>query len=98
MTLCPPVVDRDVPTLDVTSFGEALQDSGDDLSVSFRSSAAEEPDHRCSPLLRARRERPCSRRAAERDQQFPPSDGDCHTPLPCEVRKRQRYHATHVLS
>src|SRR6516162_2373579 len=34
----------------------------------------------------ARRERP-SRRTAERDQQFPPSDGDCHTPLPREVRK-----------
>src|SRR5262249_3452289 len=37
-------------------------------------------------LMRARRERPRGR-AAERDQQFPPSDGDCHTPLPCEVRK-----------
>src|SRR6516165_7710472 len=37
-------------------------------------------------LLRARRERPRGR-AAECDQQFPPSDGDCHTPLPCEVRK-----------
>jgi hypothetical protein len=30
--------------------------------------------------------RPTSR-AAECDQQFPPSDGDCHTPLPREVRK-----------
>src|SRR5215813_7204283 len=38
-------------------------------------------------LLRARRERPRDRRAAECSQQFPPSDGDCHTPLPCEVRK-----------
>src|SRR5262252_4480072 len=38
-------------------------------------------------LLRARHERPCSRRAAECGQQFPPSDVDCHTPLPCEVRK-----------
>src|SRR5262249_42054973 len=37
--------------------------------------------------LRARRERPCSRRAAECGQQFPPSDGDCHRPLPCEVRE-----------
>src|SRR5262249_59673378 len=27
------------------------------------------------------------RRAAKCGQQFPPSDGDCHTPLPCEVRK-----------
>jgi hypothetical protein len=39
-------------------------------------------------LLRARRERPRCRRADECDQQFPPSDGDCHTPLPCEVRER----------
>src|SRR5499427_7833515 len=37
-------------------------------------------------LLRARRERPRGR-AAERSQQFPPSEGDCHTPLPCEERK-----------
>jgi hypothetical protein len=35
-------------------------------------------------LLRARRERPSRRRAAEGSQQFPPSDGDCHTPLPRE--------------
>ena len=38
-------------------------------------------------LLRARRERPRRRRAAECDQQFSSSDGDCHTPLPREVRK-----------
>ena len=38
-------------------------------------------------LLRARRERPRHCRAAECSQQFPPSDGDCHTPLPREVRK-----------
>jgi len=38
-------------------------------------------------LLRPRRERPRGSRAAECGQQFPPSDGDCHTPLPCEVRK-----------
>ena len=44
------------------------------------------PYHR-RRLLRARRERPRCRRAAECSQQFPPSDGDCHTPLPCEVRK-----------
>src|SRR5262245_60694872 len=48
-------------------------------------------------LMRARRERPRGQRAAERDQQLPPSDGDCHTPLPREVR-RERYHATSVLS
>jgi hypothetical protein len=37
--------------------------------------------------LRARGERPRNCRAAECGQQFPPSDGDCHTPLPREVRK-----------
>src|SRR5262249_11650606 len=47
-------------------------------------------------LLRARRERPL-RRAAKCSKKFPPSDGDCHTPLPCEVR-RERYHATSVQS
>ena len=34
-------------------------------------------------LLRVRRERPGCR-AAECSQQFPPSDSDCHTPLPRE--------------
>src|SRR6516162_10869523 len=38
-------------------------------------------------LLRARRERPRGRRPAECGQQFPPSDSDCHTPLPCEARE-----------
>jgi len=41
-----------------------------------------------SNLLRACRERPRHRRAAECGQQFPLSDGDCPTPLPCEVRNR----------
>src|SRR6516225_636906 len=45
------------------------------------------PHRRAIGLLRARRERPRRRRAAERGQQFPPCDGDSHTPLPCEVRK-----------
>src|SRR5262249_31342955 len=39
------------------------------------------PDtRRLAPLLRPRRKWPRRCRA----QQFPPSDGDCHTPLPCE--------------
>ena len=49
--------------------------------------SADETDHRHCRLLCACRERPRRRRAAERSQQFPPSDGNCHTPLPCEVRK-----------
>src|SRR5215472_1892608 len=48
--------------------------------------ADEHTDASLSKLLCTRRERP-RRRAAECGQQFPPSDDDCHTPLPCEVRK-----------
>jgi hypothetical protein len=45
----------------------------------------QEPDRRhLARLLRPRRERPHHRRAAKCGQQFPPSDGDCHAPLPCE--------------
>src|SRR5262249_58283365 len=40
-------------------------------------------------LLRPRRERPRNRPPAECGQQFPPSYGDCHTPLPREVRKEK---------
>jgi len=41
-----------------------------------------------SPAAAARApQRPRDGRAAECGQQFPPSDGDCHTPLPREVRK-----------
>ena len=35
----------------------------------------------------ASRQRRRDSSAAKCDQQFPPSDDDCHTPLPCEVRK-----------
>jgi hypothetical protein len=55
-------------------------------------------DHWNRRLLRVRRERQRSRRAAKCGQQFPPSNGDCHTPLPREVRKDDEYHATNVLS
>src|SRR5215471_10283934 len=48
---------------------------------------ADTADYRHRRLLRACRERPCGRRAAACGQQFPPSDCDCHTPLPREVRK-----------
>jgi len=46
----------------------------------------------------SRRERPRRRRAAEWNQQFPPSDGDCHTPLPVRGAQTQRYHAISVQS
>ena len=51
----------------------------DCCSGSFRSCVHEHADApHALGLLRARRERPCRRCAAECGQQFPPSDGDCH--------------------
>jgi hypothetical protein len=35
-------------------------------------------------LLRVRHERPCSRRAAERSDEFAPSKANAHLALPCE--------------
>src|SRR5262249_18691624 len=56
--------------------------------IVVRGSRPDVPDtRRLARLLRSRSARPSHRAAAECGQQFPPSDGDCHTPLPCEVRK-----------
>src|SRR6516162_243127 len=56
--------------------------------IVVRGSRPDVPDtRRLARLLRARSERPSSGSPAECGQQFPPSDADCHTPLPCEVRK-----------
>src|SRR5215469_17984925 len=85
----PAVVDLQVLTDCPTQFAKALLEGrGASLSLRIVCSRQHErsnPPHPCR--LCARRERPCRRRTAERGQQFPPSDGDCHTPLPCEVRK-----------
>src|SRR5262249_21783980 len=59
--------------------------------LNFRVSLGPRHQHTDPPhsigLLRACRERPQHRRAAKSGQQFPPFHGDCHTPLPCELRK-----------
>jgi len=67
---------------------QTLADDRDERGVGRRRTDAEQANYRHGALLlRARRERPGGCRAAECDQQFPPSDADCHTLLPCEVRK-----------
>src|SRR5262249_28938307 len=78
---------------DVFAFQESI------LPQSFDEGRARRGDRNCrivgrkadpiyfSALLRTRSERPRRRRAAECGQHFPPSDGDCHTPLPREARK-----------
>src|SRR5262249_11357582 len=83
----PAIRDHDALALDIAGLFESLAKGADAFREPVRRYAAEKPDHRDGRLLRMRRERPRRRRTAECDQQFPPSDGDCHTPLPCEVRK-----------
>jgi hypothetical protein len=68
------------------SVSEAFAEGGRFLRGANSRRAVDEPNYRHSRLLRTRRERPRGR-AAECGQQFPPSDGDCHTPLQCEVRR-----------
>src|SRR5262249_43739301 len=86
LILRPAILDRQILAFDVPAFADALPECGHKTCSVGGRRAAEEPDYRHRWLLLcARRERPRGR-AAER-QQFPPPDGDCHTRLPCEVRK-----------
>src|SRR6516165_416902 len=55
---------------------ETLKKCGLNWGVSVLRRAVEKANHRHGPR----------RRTAECGQQFPPSDGERHTPLPCEVR------------
>src|SRR5215475_5158164 len=89
---CPPIEARvsahcldPLPNRNVTNSRPTRPACPCESSMSFR--PGQESDHRHRRLLPPRRERPRRRRAAECDQQFPTSDGDCHTPLPREVRK-----------
>src|SRR5262249_47997880 len=80
------VVEGEVAALLVTEFGHPPEKVGVDRRVPGLNANKSEPRH--LRLLRTRRERQRDRRrAAEGSQQFPSSDGDCHTPLPREARK-----------
>jgi hypothetical protein len=87
LTLRPAIFNGDVAAFEITRLAEAAAEGGHHVCVWLRRGAMEKSDHRQRRLLRARRERPRCRGAAECGQQFPSSDGDRHTPLPCEVRK-----------
>src|SRR5262249_7258644 len=88
-SLRPAILDDEVATLGPAEFAQPLQKSSDPtaLGCGHRYRAQEPDGGQLSRLLRARRYWPRCRPEAECDQQFPPSDGDCHTPLPREVRK-----------
>src|SRR5262245_42963982 len=64
--LRPAILDRHVLALGITAFTNALPECGHKICTISRLRDAEEPDHRHRRLLRARRERPCRCRAAEK--------------------------------
>ena len=67
------------------AIGRARADFGGRFDpAEWRTGLLSSPIMETNAGLPARRERPRDGRAAECGQQFPPSDGDCHAPLPCE--------------
>src|SRR5262249_12870332 len=88
LTVEPVVLHSHVLAFETTRFTEPFKKRGGLALGRTGRHTADKADYRHCRLLRARRERPRDRRAAECSQQFPPSEGGCHTPLPCEVRRR----------
>src|SRR5215831_18942447 len=89
----PVILDGYVLATDVTGFSKPVAERIRKARQSIRRPAIDEPDHRHRRLLRACREGPSGRRAAECSQQCAPSDGDWHTPLRARC-VREGYHAT----
>src|SRR5262249_3419584 len=83
----PAVIDLDVLSFDIAGFAKALAKCCQRARLRGGSAPGEKANNRHSRPRRPRPKRPRRRRAAECSQQVPPSDGDCHTPLPCEVRE-----------
>jgi hypothetical protein len=63
-------LDRDILAVDKPRFGQAFAERGGEMRNCRRSIGAEEPDHRHRVLLRARRERPHGRHAAEKGDEL----------------------------
>src|SRR5262249_10539833 len=70
-SLCPANFDRDIATIDPTKFAQPPNESGKQLAAARRRGRAQEPNGRqLAHLLRARRERPRGRRAAEKHDEL----------------------------
>src|SRR5262245_55529173 len=66
------IFDHDVLALDETCFLQALTEGGHEVHSVSERGVPQEPDHRHLRLLRAHRERPRSRRAAEQRDELAP--------------------------
>jgi len=62
---CPAILDREVATIDPSEFTQPLHKSGNPLALDRRRGAQEPDGRQFARLLRARRERPRGRHAAE---------------------------------
>jgi hypothetical protein len=64
MTIRPAVFDRKVLTFEKTRFLQTFAECSQKVLGALRGRTSEKTDHRNRPPLRARRHRPCCRRAA----------------------------------
>ena len=78
------VFDHDVLALDEACFLQALTEGGHEVHSVSERGVPQEPDHRHLRLLRARRERPGNRRAAEQRDEIAP----LHCPVPPVLRPK----------
>src|SRR5262249_61069736 len=72
LILCPAVYDRHVLALDIAGVFQALAKCAQKARVGVRQCGVEDPDPRHRALLRARRERPSRRCAAENHDKLAP--------------------------
>src|SRR5262249_8123488 len=70
LILSPTIFDYNIAAIDETGFAETLTKCRGEMGACIGSALMEKPDHRHRRLLRARRERPRRRRAAEQRYEF----------------------------
>src|SRR5262249_39773239 len=96
-SLQPVIFDRRVLAFDCAGLAEALAERSNVARSDTAAAAPDKRDNRHSSLLRARCERPCRGRAAERGYQLPPSDGDWQcVPFVRSSLPSERYHGCFV--
>src|SRR5262249_34834774 len=82
VTLCPTVFDFGVLALNIADLSQTLTKGAQTMLTQVRRCIAEKPDYRYRGLLRARRERPPSRRAAEQRDELASSHVEHRGVLP----------------
>src|SRR6516164_9253806 len=71
-TFRPPKRDHQILSLDKSGFAQPVAERGDETCGFSGRAGAKKPDHRHGRLLRARRQRPCRRAAAEQRDELAP--------------------------